>query len=81
MGIYVTVLQLDGGLSQIGSITGNGADIYYDPSNGANAYLGDQSYALAGGGEIEAVPEPGTLSLLSLGMLAGFGLLGRRKKH
>ena len=82
VGIYASVLQLDGGLAQIASITGNGADIYYDPTQAGNAYLGDQTYALQGGGEITAaIPEPGTVSLLTLGMIVGMGLLGRRKKH
>jgi PEP-CTERM motif len=83
-GVYVSVLELDGGLAQIGSITGNGANIYYDASAAGNAYLGDQDYALQNGGELEAIqaiPEPGTVSLLAMGMLVGMGLLGRRKKQ
>jgi hypothetical protein len=84
VGVYVGVLQLDGGLAQIGSITANGADIYYNSGLAGNAYLDDQTYALQGGGElegVEVVPEPGTLSLLTLGMIVGLGLFGRRKKH
>ncbi|MFB3893323.1 MAG: beta strand repeat-containing protein, partial [Phycisphaerae bacterium] len=38
--MYVGVLDLAGGLAQIGAITGNGMDIIYDPKLPANAYLG-----------------------------------------
>jgi hypothetical protein len=71
MGVYATILMLDGGLSQIADITGNGFNIYYDPSQSANAYLNDQTYALQDGGFIEPIPEPGTWRMI----LAGFGLL------
>jgi len=49
---YTDALILDGGVSQIASITGNGFNIYYNPGNTANAYLGGKTYALAGGGAI-----------------------------
>jgi hypothetical protein len=83
-GIYVSTLELDSvldnsteaerlaALGQIDTtITGNGADIYYDPSQASNAYLEDGTYALADGGYIEAAPEPGTWALFA----AGFGML------
>jgi hypothetical protein len=56
--LYVRALVLEGGLGQLSSIGSNGVNVYYDPGNPANAYLADQSYALAGGGEIAPVPEP-----------------------
>jgi len=74
--IYVETLQLDGGLNQVSSIAGNGANIYYDPANPSNGYLQDQSYALSGGGEIAPVPEPGGATLIGI---VG-GLLSRRRR-
>ena len=53
--IYVSTLVLEGGLAQIGSITGNGFFIYYDPTVAANAYLNAQTYPLAGGGAVQPV--------------------------
>jgi hypothetical protein len=56
--VYVGGLDLQGGLSQVSSITGNGINIYYDPVNPANAYLADKSYSLAAGGTLTPVPDP-----------------------
>ena len=77
---YTYILTLDGGINQIADITGNGVNIYYDPTNTANAYLGDKTYSLTNGGEIAPVPEPAALSLLAI---AGFGILPliRRRKR
>jgi len=75
--LYVEALVLGDGLNQVSSITGNGANVYYDPSNPANAYLGDQSYALSGGGEIAPVPEPA--SGLTIALAAP--LLVRRRRR
>jgi hypothetical protein len=75
-GLYVHRLLLGGGVSQITNIQGNGLSIYYDLGEPANAYLGGQTYALAGGGSIAPVPEPG---VLLLGLIAVGGLLSRRR--
>ncbi len=84
VGIYVGTLKLDGGLAQISSITGNGADIYYDPTAAANAYLNDGTYALQNGGFIEPissglVPEPTTWAMLASGVLLGITQRFRRR--
>lgn len=52
VGLYVRRLELPGGVAQIASITGNGANLYYDPDEPSNAYLGGQTYPLGGGGAI-----------------------------
>ena len=74
---YTQELLLAGGVNQIADITGNGVNIYYDPTNSANAYLGDKTYSLTGGGEVAPVPEPAALALMALGGL-GMLLLKRR---
>jgi hypothetical protein len=53
--IYVRRLDLPGGVAQIASITGNGMNLYYDPSVAGNEYLGGQTYPLAGGGAIAPI--------------------------
>lgn len=70
VGIYVTTLLLDSGTNQATAINSNGADIFYDGNAPLNAYLDDNTYPLEGGGFIEpvAVPEPGTIALLSCGV-------------
>ena len=75
---YTQELLLAGGVSQIADITGNGVNIYYDPTNSANAYLGDRTYSLTNGGEIAPVPEPATVALLAIAS-AGMLLLGKRR--
>jgi hypothetical protein len=77
--VYVRVLALGGGVDQIASIAGNGMSIYYHPLLPENAYLNGERYALAGGGEVAPVPEPGTALLLAMG-LAGLFLLGSRRR-
>ncbi len=67
--MYVTKLVLDGGLGQIARITGNGANIYYDPTNAANAYLNAQTYPLAGGGAI--IPVIAVLQIVTESKAAG----------
>jgi fibronectin-binding autotransporter adhesin len=68
--LYATIVDLDGGLGQIGSITGNGFNIYYDPANAANAYLGNQIYPFANGGALVPVPEPSGCWGLGWGAIA-----------
>jgi hypothetical protein len=71
--MYVSVVSLADGLSQIASISGNGLNIYYDPSLADNAYLAGASYALASGGQLIPVPEPSALAMLgtcAAGLLA-----------
>jgi hypothetical protein len=77
--LYVGSLILPAGLAQISSITGNGHNIYYHLSDPANAYLGGQTYALAGGGQLAPVPEPATLLLG--GLTAVLALSRRRRIH
>jgi hypothetical protein len=65
--LYVRELLLGGGVDQVRSIQGadGGANLYYDATNPANAYLLGQRYELSGGGAIiPVVPEPGTALLL-----------------
>lgn len=50
--LYTQKLILEGGVPQIASITGNGFNLYYDPTDAANDYLGGHVYPLAGGGAI-----------------------------
>ena len=68
----------------ITNIIGNGLDIYYNPLLSANHYLGGQTYALQGGGELiaasTAVPEPPSALLLA-GGVAGLGALRRRARR
>jgi hypothetical protein len=57
----------------------NPMDIYYDPTQPANSYLGGQTFALGNGGVLApAVPEPAGAAWAGL-VLAGGGLLRRRK--
>jgi hypothetical protein len=74
--VKLLALTLADGIAQLGSISGNGANIYYDPANPANAYLADQSYGLNGGGEIAPVPDPDGWLLIAIG---GTSLVRRRR--
>ena len=53
--LYTQALILDDGVGQVANIVGNGCNIYYNPSNSLNAYLGGKSYPLQGGGAISPV--------------------------
>ena len=80
--LYVTQLRLDGGLSQIASLHGNGLNIYYDVTDPSNAYLGGATYALAEGGFLmAAVPEPPVNALLLVAAAVGLGLLRQRNRR
>ena len=86
--LYVGVLD---GLSISGSLitnlTGNGLDIYYDPTLQGNAYLRGEIFAFGDGSFLTPwdvtplppteTPEPGSLLLLGSG-LAGLAFLRRR---
>jgi hypothetical protein len=76
--LYLQRLVLGGGIEQISSISGDGLNIYYHLGDPANAYLGGQTYALAGGGQIAPVPEPASLILEGLTALL---MLGRRMRN
>lgn len=76
---YTQKLILEGGLAQIADITGNGCNVYYDPTDPANAYLGGQTYPLFRGGAITPVqamvqvlniarPNPSRVQLTCLGV-------------
>jgi hypothetical protein len=55
-------------------------NIYYDPTQTDNAYLGGFTYAFASGsGQLIPTPVPASVLLLGSGLL-GLGLLGRRRK-
>ena len=62
--LYTNAMILDGGTAQISSITGNGYNIYYNPLNPLNSYLGGNSYALQGGGFI--MPTKAGVKILSI---------------
>ena len=53
--LYVGILDLQGGVGQAASITGNGIDVYYDPQEPENAYLAGGTYPMTGGGEIRPI--------------------------
>jgi hypothetical protein len=75
--LYVRSLLLPDGVTEIDQITGNGLNIYYDPASTDNAYVGDATYSLSGGGFILPVPEPGSTRLLIIAITVG-GFLRRR---
>jgi hypothetical protein len=80
IGLYVHTLLLDGGAAQLGSITSNGASIYYDPTEPANAYLNGSTYTLANGEVIAPAvpaPEPSACTLVLFSAVVG----GVRRRH
>jgi fibronectin-binding autotransporter adhesin len=84
--IYITSLELDGGISQMDDITiVGGGSVFYDPTAAGNDYLADQNYTLPNGGTLmaglpadaAAVPEPSIPVLL----LVGVGILVLAQKR
>ena len=81
--IYAGAFELGGGLSQLASLSSS-LNIYYDPTNAANAYLNDAIHAFGdGGGSLipiaTAVPEPSTWAALAgLAALVAAALRRRR---
>ncbi|MBS0298701.1 MAG: PEP-CTERM sorting domain-containing protein [Proteobacteria bacterium] len=70
--MYVQLLNLSGGVSQLSSIHSD-YNIYYNPALAGNAYLLGSTYTLDGGGVLApAIPEPKFYAML----LAGLGVLG-----
>ena len=66
----------------ITNIAGDGLNLYYLASNAANAYLGDKTYGLGGGGElipVSAVPLPAAFWLFGSGLLGLAGMARRQK--
>jgi hypothetical protein len=68
--LYTKSLILEGGLSQVSNLTGNGMKIYYDPAASGNAYLGGGTYPLAAGGAIIPVPVP-PVQIVSITLMSG----------
>jgi len=68
--------------STVTDITGNGLNIYYDPS--VDLALGGKTFNLEGGGilapDTAPVPEPGTMMMLGFGLL-GLAVYGKRFKR
>jgi hypothetical protein len=58
----------------ITNIDGDGLNLYYLASDPANSYLGDQQYALVGGGEL--MPGSAPVPLPPAAWLFGSGLFG-----
>ena len=53
--LFVKNFVLEGGLSQVNSIQGNGLNIYYDSLAPANSYLNGQIYHLGNGGVLAPI--------------------------
>jgi len=80
--LYVERLLLADALAQIGSITGNGLNIYYLAGLSENSYLGGQTFSLQGGGQIIpilVIPEPNTFLLFAGGILLCMVRRGRAR--
>lgn len=80
--LYVGLLDLAGGVDQLGEIMSD-FNIYYDPTLGANAYLGGATYGLGGIGQLRplaAVPAPASFAMLTAS-LAGLAARRRRQPH
>src|SRR4051794_39666699 len=62
--LYTRVLTLSGGVSQIGSITGSGLSIHYNPGSPQNAYLNFQTYALPNGYVVSPAAAPADVNAI-----------------
>ncbi len=84
VGEILGVIRVDHGDGSwgAGNITGNGLNIYYDPSLAGNEYLSGLRYAMGAGGSLipSPVPIPSTLLLFGSGLLGLVGLGRRRLK-
>jgi len=78
--LYVGLLDLQGGLTQLANISSD-YNIYYDPTASGNGYLNGQTYALNGNGFLipAAVPLPPAVWLFGSALL-GLVAVGRRKR-
>ena len=78
-GLVVGATVVDGVITNIDA--GFGVVTHYDESATGNAYLGDGTYTLAGGGQLapgaSPVPEPRTWAMMVMGLLGLASLSGR----
>ncbi|MGO8668723.1 MAG: beta strand repeat-containing protein [Desulfobaccales bacterium] len=83
VGVFSDLLSAISG-GAVTNVTGNGFNIFYDPTLAGNAYLMDLTYNLGNGGFLEPlsspVPIPPSAMLLGTGLLGLAGLGWRRRK-
>jgi len=77
--LYVGLFELADGIGQLASITGN-IDIFYDAALAGNGYLAGGSYALGGGGFLQAVvPGPSSAWLFVSGIIGLIPVARKRR--